>query len=294
VSGTAIDPADVDPTAVEDVVDAHVHVWHPDRADYPWLAEVPRLARSFDLGDVAAEQRAAGVSRVVLVQAGDNVEDTENMLRTARLHRQVAGVVGWVPIDDASAAASVLDRWQGEPIVGVRHLVHRDPNPDLLLAPEVDDVLGLLAERDLTFDVCAESLHLLALVPSLAGRHPNLTLVVDHLAKPPIREGGWEPWAGLLAEAAEAPNVVTKLSGLNTAAAPGATADDYRPYVEHALTVFGAGRVLYGGDWPFALLAADSYTEIWQGLRGCLDLIEPDARRDVLANTACRVYRLRP
>ena len=233
----------------------HVHVWHPDRADYSWLAEVPRLARPFDLDDVVAEQRAAGVSRVVLVQAEDNVEDTENMLRTARLHRQVAGVVGWVPIDE---------------------------------------VLGLLAERDLTFDVCAESLHLLALVPSLAGRHPNLTLVVDHLAKPPIREGGWEPWAGLLAEAAQAPNVVTKLSGLNTAAAPGATADDYRPYVEHALTVFGAGRVLYGGDWPFALLAAGSYTEIWHGLRGCLDLIEPDARRDVLANTACRVYRLRP
>ena len=161
----------------------------------PWLAEVPSLARRFDLDDVATEHRAAGIGALVLVQAADSVDDTEHMLRMARADARVAGVVAWVPIRDAAAAAALLDAWADEPIVGVRQLVHRDPDPDLLRAREVDDTLDLLSERGLTFDVCAETVHLLGHVPSLAERHPELTLVVDHLAKPPIRERGWEPWA---------------------------------------------------------------------------------------------------
>jgi L-fuconolactonase len=256
------------------------------------LPELPDLDRPFDLEDVGEEQRAAGVGPVVLVQAADNRADTENMLRTARRHPRVAGVVGWVPITDPVAAAAALDNWSAEPIVGVRHLVHRDPDPHLLLASQVGEVLELLADRNLAFDVCAESIQLLRLVPRLAERHPDLTLVVDHLAKPPIKERGWEPWASLMVDAASAPNVVTKLSGLNTAAAPGATADDYRPYVDHALTTFGPDRVLYGGDWPFALLAARSYTQIWWDLRRCLDPLDDEARQAVLFGTARRVYRL--
>jgi L-fuconolactonase len=122
--------------------------------------------------------------------------------------------------------------------------------------------------------------------------HADLTHIVDHLGKPPIRSRGWNPWAQQLAEAARAPNVVTKLSGLNTAAGPGATSDDYAPYVEHALTVFGPDRVLYGGDWPFALQAAASYTQIWRPLRGCLDTLDDQARHAVLSGTAQRVYGL--
>jgi L-fuconolactonase len=114
------------------------------------------------------------------------------------------------------------------------------------------------------------------------------------LAKPPIRERGWEPWASLLTDAADSRNVVAKLSGLNTAAAPGATAADFAPYVEHALTAFGPDRIMYGGDWPFALLAADSYTQIWEPLRRCLDHLDDPAIHAVLVDTARRIYRLAP
>ena len=274
------------------IVDAHVHIWDPAGVDYPWLAEVPQLNRRFTLDDVEAEHTAAGVSSVVLVQAADSIDDTRHMLETARVNRRVAGVVAWVPIDDVALAESWLDRWNAEPIVGARHLVHRDPDPNLLLSSPVGDVLDLLAARQMTFDVCAESPQLLGLVPSLAERHPDLTLVVDHLAKPPIRTKAWSPWASLLAEAAQAPNVVAKLSGLNTAAAPHATAADFRPYVEHALEVFGPERIMYGGDWPFALLSADSYTEIWHELRGSIDQLEAASRWAVLSGNAQRVYRL--
>jgi L-fucono-1,5-lactonase len=276
------------------VVDSHVHVWSSERADYAWLGDVPQLPRTVELDEFWPEQAALGVRQVVLVQAADNVADTENMLRTARLHGQVAGVVAWVPLRDARAADALLERWRDEPVVGVRHLVHRDPDPDLLRDPTVHETLDLLGERGLTFDVCAETPRLLGLVPDLAVRHPGLTLVVDHLGKPPIRDRGWEPWASLLAAAAEAPNVVAKLSGLSTAAAVGWTSADLAPYVEHALDVFGPRRLMYGGDWPFALLAASSYTEVWDGVHGTIESLADDDQRAVLAGTACRVYGLSP
>ena len=155
------------------------------------------------------------------------------------------------------------------------------------------DGLAVLAERGLTFDVCAETAPLLRHVPALAERHPALSLVVDHLGKPPIRARGWQPWADLLAAAAEPPNVTAKVSGLNTAADPSRwSSADFQPYVDHALEVFGPHRLMYGGDWPFALLAAGSYTQIWAGIRECLDTLEPEALWAVLGGTARRVYGL--
>lgn len=289
---SAVDQSGVDRSAVDDVVDAHVHVWDPRRIHYPWMVETPPLARPFGLDDVAHAHARHGIVQVVLVQAADDVDDTELMLEAARSHPQVAGVVGWVPLRDPRTAAGLIERWRDAPVVGFRHLVHREPDPHLLRSPDASAVLDLIAEAGRTFDVCAESIPLLALVPDIADRHRELTLVIDHLAKPPIRDGGWEPWAGLLREAAACPNVVTKLSGLNTAAAAGAGAVDFAPYVDHALECFGPDRVMFGGDWPFALLAADSYEQIWAGLRPCLDgLPEPD-RHAVLSATARRVYGL--
>jgi L-fuconolactonase len=171
--------------------------------------------------------------------------------------------------------------------------VHRQPDPDWVLRPQVLAGLAVVAERGLTFDICAESLELLANVPRLAARLPALRLVLDHLGKPPIASGGWQPWADLFAEAARPDNVVAKLSGLNTAAAAGQRRSrDYQPYVDHALDVFGPIRLMYGGDWPFALQAADSYEEIWSALRGCLDGLSTTELDHVLAGTATRVYGL--
>jgi L-fuconolactonase len=287
--------AGVDPvhgSDVDSIVDAHVHVWDAALAEYPWLVDTPQLDDRYDLDDVADEHAAVGVRHVVLVQAADNVEDTEHMLAVAARDPRVAGVVGWLPLLHPDAATACLERWAGRRLVGARHLIHRDPDPDLLSRRAVDDVLAELADRALTFDVCAESTHLLGLVPALAERHPQLTLVIDHLAKPPIEEHGWEPWAGLLRRAAAAPNVVAKLSGLNTAAGVGATTDDYQPYVDHALEVFGPDRLMFGGDWPFALLAARSYRDIVEPMLGCLTALDADERRAVLSGTARRVYGL--
>jgi L-fuconolactonase len=275
------------------VVDAHQHVWNPASAEYPWLTtDLAMLDRHYDLPEVQPELDATGVDLTVLVQAADNVADTENMLLVAGRHPAVAGVVVWLPLHDVEASAALLERWKGRPVVGARHLVHREPDPRWLLRPDVNEGLALLAERGLTFDVCAETPELLALVPALAAAHPRLRLVVDHLAKPPIRERGWQPWAGLLGEAASASNVTAKVSGLNTAAETAWSSDSFQRYVDHALDVFGPRRLMFGGDWPFARLAATSYTQVHRGLVGTLAHLDDEQRAAVMGATAVRVYRL--
>jgi L-fuconolactonase len=213
------------------------------------------------------------------------------MLAQADTYDFIAAVVGWVPLNRPDEAAQALEPYAAHPkFAGVRHLIHDESDPDWVIQESVIEGLGLLAEAGLPFDVVAVLPRHLEHVPVLAERVPGLRLVIDHLAKPPIKEKGWEPWASLLARAAECPGVYAKVSGLNTAADPETwTAEDLRPYVDHALELFGADRLMFGGDWPVATLAGD-YAKVWKET-GVLLRDLPDADRDaIIGGTAARFY----
>lgn len=275
-------------------IDAHLHFWNLETGHYPWLTpEAGPIFRTFTPDEVIPQLEAAGVGGAVLVQAMDSYEDTDSMLAQADTYDFVAAVVGWVPLDRPDEAARALERYAGHPkFAGVRHLIHDDPDPDWVVQDSVIEGLGLLAVAGLPFDVVAVLPRHLAHVPVLAERVPNLRLVIDHLAKPPIREGGWEPWASLLARAAEHPNVYAKVSGLNTAADPATwTAEDLRPYVDHALEVFGPERLMFGGDWPVATLAGD-YAKVWKETGALLRGLSQEDRDLVLGGTAARFYEI--
>jgi L-fucono-1,5-lactonase len=275
------------------IIDAHQHVWDLSRSAYAWTESRPPLQRSFALEELLPDLAECGVDRTVLVQAEDSSADTDLMLETADRHPGVvAGVVGWVPLERPDTLGAELERRRAHPrFCGVRHLIHDDPDPDWLRRPAVLDGLRMLAERDVPFDVVAELPRHLEHVPFLRAEIPGLRLVIDHLAKPPITAGGWQPWADLTAAAAEA-GAYAKVSGLNTAADHANwSADDLRPYVEHALACFGAERLMFGGDWPVALLAGD-YPKVF---RETLRLLEgwPAADRErVLSGTASEFYGL--
>jgi L-fuconolactonase len=276
------------------IVDAHQHVWDLEAVEYPWL--VPAygpLYRTFQPEELLPQLARAGVDRTVLVQAADNEGDTRHMLNVAARFDYVAGVVAWVPLNRPDEAARALDELQRNPVVkGIRHLIHVEPDPDWLLQSSVIESLRLLADRNLTFDIPAVVPRHLEHVPVLAERVPELRIAIDHLAKPPIKEKGWEPWATLLRRASEAPNVYAKVSGLNTAADFETwTAQDLRPYVDHAMECFGAHRLMFGSDWPVAILAGD-YQKVWEATQELLvDRSEAD-RTAILGGTANTFYRL--
>jgi L-fuconolactonase len=275
------------------IVDAHQHFWNLDRVSYPWLPDHGPIYRTFEESDLEAELDACGITSTVLVQAADSYEDTDYMLEVADRWPRVRAVVGWVPLTRPDEAATALDRYRADRrFVGVRHLIHDEPDPDWLLRDDVRDGLALLAERGLSYDVVAVLPRHLEHVSVLAERHPDLRFVIDHLAKPPIKQRGWEPWARLLRRAAERQNVYAKVSGLNTAADWDTwSADDLRRYVDHAIEVFGARRLMYGGDWPISILAG-GYTKVWRETERLLAGIEDADRARILAGTATEVYRL--
>lgn len=275
-------------------VDAHQHFWDRARASYSWLGpELGAIDRDFQPVDLEPELRAYGVRRTVLVQAANSFEETDLMLEWAEQVDWIAAVVGWIPLDRPREAREALGGYRRYPkFKGVRHLIHTEPDVDWLVRPEVLDSLALLADEGLPFDVVAVFPDHLKHVPVIAERLPGLRLVIDHLAKPPIRERGWEPWATQLAAAAEHPNVSAKLSGLNTAADPRRWgARELQPYVDHALKCFGSRRLMFGSDWPVCLMAGD-YKRVWEVANQNLAGLAPNERFEVLGGTATRVYSL--
>lgn len=277
-------------------VDAHVHIWDITggkfQVEYDWLTNTSDvLYRTYTLDDLRPQLAEQGIDALVLVQAADSIAETEALLAASEHAPCPAKVVGWLPLHDPALTAAELKRLHHPNLVGVRHMIHRDPDPKWLLRPQVSESLGQLAAAGLTFDAVAERPDLVAQIPAIAAEHPTLTIVLDHLGKPPIAARAWQPWADLLTAAAAHPNVVAKLSGLATASTPGFTAEDWQPYIDHALTVFGPNRVLAGGDWPFTLTAA-SYGKVWQTTLDTLTALSPADRTAVLSDTARRVYRL--
>jgi L-fuconolactonase len=275
------------------MIDTHQHLWKPSERRYEWLdsAGLP-LNADFGPEDVAADVAAAGITATVLVQAADSYEDTMYMLSVAARAPVVRGVVAWAPLDRTAEAEAALDLYAASPLVrGVRVLNHNYADPRWLLRDEVDAGLRLLALRGLALDVVSVLPEHLIVLAELAQRHPELTLVLDHMAKPDIAGKGWEPWASLLAEVAARPNVSVKLSGLNTASAPGWTWNDWLPYVDHAVEHFGSERIMLGSDWPVATLSGD-FAGVWTAQREVIGHLTHEQQDDILFRSAIRAYSL--
>jgi L-fuconolactonase len=275
------------------IIDAHQHVWDLSRASYPWLGSaLAPIDRTMTFDALRPSLRAAGVDGTVLVQSADNQEDTALMFDVAAANPEVKAIVGYVPLDRPEEAAGQLDELRRNPLlVGIRNLIHDIPDPDWLLRPDVDEGLGVLERAGVTFDLVAVLPRHLELVPIISERHPALGIVIDHLAKPPIGLTAREPWWDLIEAAAQNPRVFAKVSGLYSAAGDSGswTVAAIRPFFDRALEVFGADRLMYGGDWPISLLSG-GYERVWAGLGELFATLEPAERDAILGNTATRFY----
>lgn len=274
-------------------VDAHQHFWNLSKVRYPWLTpEYGPIYRTFEAPELEPLLREAGIDKTVIVQAMNSYEDTDYMLDVAASHNWVSGVVGWVPLNRPEEAARKLEHYANNTYFkGVRHLIHEEKDPDWVVQPSVIEGLKLLAAHGMTFDIVAVFPNHLKHVPILAEQVPNLRMVIDHLAKPPIASADWEPWATQLAEAAACPNVYAKLSGLNTAASAEWSAAELQRYIDHAIDRFGANRLMFGSDWPVANLNGD-YGSVWRETKATLSDYSPQEIDAILGGTAVSFYRL--
>jgi L-fuconolactonase len=274
-------------------IDAHHHLWDLSARPQDWLDGLPSIRRDFGPADLRAVTGPAGLDATVLVQVLNDIDETADFLAVAGGSDLIEGVVGWVDLT-APDVAEQLDRLRsgpgGDRLVGIRHLVQSEPDPDWLMRPEV--LAGLRAVRDagLVYDVLTLPHQLPAAVVA-ARAVPDMVFVLDHLSKPDIPSGKLEPWATHLAALAAEPNVVAKVSGLVTEVGPEWTVEQLRPYVDVALEVFGPRRLMAGSDWPVCLLAA-SYDEVFGAASKLCEGLSAAERDQVFGDTAARVYRL--
>ena len=274
-------------------VDAHQHFWRLDEVEYAWLKpDFGVIYDQFEPKHLAPLLKAAGIDKTVLVQSANSYEDTASMLVHADYNDWIGAVVGWVDLLKPEVTNARLERYKQHPkFRGIRHLIHDEPDPDWVVQDVVIESLNILASHQMTFDVVAVFPNHIKHIPTLAARVPDLKMVVDHLAKPPIKDKGWSPWTDQIRAAAESPNVYAKISGLNTAAAPDWNSDTLRPYIDFAVQTFGADRLMFGSDWPVALLAND-YAYVWRETQTALSGYSAEQQAAILGGTAVSFYRL--
>jgi L-fuconolactonase len=276
------------------VVDSHVHLWDPRRFRMPWLDGNAQLDRPFGPTEFTHDSDGFGVEGVVYVQV--DVTPAYGLLEVRWAANQgglVAGIVAWAPIEDGATVGSYLDALLDiDPrIKGVRRLIQSETDPEFHVRPGFLEGLRLLPRYGLSFDICIRHDQLARSI-QMVRACPETMFVLDHLGKPNVKAGQLEPWRDQLAELAELPNVVCKVSGLVTEADHTRwTLADLKPYVLHVLEAFGEDRVLFGGDWPVVTMAA-SYRQWATSLDQLTAHLTPVARKKLWADNARRVYRL--
>ena len=277
------------------IVDAHHHFWDPTRADYPWLTdELATIRRPFGPADLAPLLAASGIDATILVQTRSSLEETEEFLATAAATPFIRGVVGWVDLREPSiddTIARLRAGPGGDRLVGIRHQVQDEEDPRWLLRPDVRRGIQAVGRAGLVYELLVRSRELPAAREIVAGT-PDVRFVIDHLAKPPIREGTSQPWADLVTGFAGLPNAWWKLSGLVTEADWSSWRPaDLAPFVAHVLAVAGPERLMFGSDWPVCLLAA-TYDAVVAAARETLAGLTDTERAGVFGTNAAAVYGL--
>ena len=252
---------------------------------------MPALQRDFlppDLSEVLTE---AGIDGAVAVQASHTVQETEWLLDLARACDAMLGVVGWLPLAEENARDSLAKLAAKRKLVGIRHVVQDEPDDRYLLREDFNRGVGHLKDFNLVYDILIFERHLPHAI-TFVDRHPNQVFVLDHIAKPRIKDGLLSPWRENLLDLARRDNVYCKLSGMVTEADwENWTDAGLRPYFEAALQAFGPSRLMFGSDWPVALLAT-SYTRWAETVRRAIGALTADEQNQILGGTAKKAYRL--
>lgn len=273
-------------------IDAHHHLWRYDAAEFPWMGEgMEVLRRDYLANDLEGVAREAGVGGTIVVQARQTVEETEWLSQVASASPLIQGVVGWAPLIHPNLAP-LLERLAGFPKVkGMRHILHDEADPFYMLGGDFQRGLSLLKAHGLRYDLLIFERHLPQAI-ALIDSHPQQIFIVDHVAKPRIRERCISPWRENLKELSRRENVYCKLSGMVTEADWNLwSEDDLRPYFETALEAFSPQRILFGSDWPVLILAA-SYEQWLSTVRRFIAEMSHSEQERILAGTAVEAYGL--
>ena len=275
------------------MIDSHHHLWKYSAAEYDWISpQMQALRRDFLPEDLERVMHHFGIERTVAVQARQTLEETSWLLQLADGHPLIRGIVGWVPLTDGAGVKKHLEKFAANPkLRGVRHVVQDEPDARFLLRRDFNEGVRELRALKLRYDILIFERHLPAAI-EFVDRHPNQIFILDHIAKPRIKEKVLSPWDRNMRELAKRRNVYCKLSGMVTEADPARwTAESLQPYIDVALGAFGPARLMYGSDWPVMLLASE-YARWFGTVQNAIAKLSKSEQARIMGGTAAEAYGL--
>jgi len=272
------------------IVDAHQHFWDPARGDYGWLTPDNPIHRLFSADDLQPLMAQAGVDATIIVQAAPTLAESDYMLDIARNTPWILGVVGWIDLEAADAVKEVQRR-AGDPLfLGVRPMLQDLADPNWILQAKLAPVLNAIATEGLVFDALILP-DQIAVITELAKRHPQLSIVLDHAAKPQFGDAdAMAKWVSEIEKLAVLPNVTCKVSGLLTELKAGGSRDDIVRAVGVLFDLFGRERLLWGSDWPVLTLAGN-YQDWFELVRETVMAKDSGAVDAIMGGNTLRIYR---
>ena len=276
-------------------IDAHHHFWNLDLPfNYGWLRTPQHagICRSYLPADLMPHLEATGVQKSVFVQTQHDLEETRWALGLADENEFIAGVVGWVDLASEDCKQQLAEFRDHPKFVGIRHVTQDEPDDDFIVRPDVVRGLKVLQHHNIPFDLLFYTKHLKH-AATLGRELPELPMVIDHLAKPKIKDHITAGWIDGLKAAAKFPNIRCKLSGMVTEADwKNWKPADLKPYVDAALEAFGPERCMFGSDWPVCELAA-TYEQVFHAAVELLEQLSDSERSHIFGGTATKFYGLK-
>lgn len=273
------------------MIDAHHHLWKYSAEEYGWITPQMRAIRRDFLPEHLEEvMHFFGIEGTVAVQARQTLEETAWLLALADTHPLIRGVVGWVPLTEGAGVKRHLERFAANrKLRGVRHVIQDESDPRYILREDFNEGVRALRGTGLRYDILIFERHLPAAI-QFVDRHPNQVFVLDHVAKPRIKDKVISPWDRNMRELAKRQNVYCKLSGMVTEADPQRwTPEGLQPYIDVALSAFGPRRLMYGSDWPVMLLASE-YAKWFGTVQNAIAKLSKAEQERIMGGTAAEAY----
>jgi len=273
-------------------IDAHQHFWQYEPQKHAWIDDdMAVIRRDFMPRDLITELKVNEIDGCVAVQADQTIEETNFLIHLASENDFIKGVVGWVDFR-ASTIEKDLEKFSNNTIVkGFRHVVQGEPDPNFLLRKPFLNGIKRLEQYGYTYDILIFP-HQLGATLEFVKQFPNQKFVIDHIAKPYIKDGFYDGWATLMKEIASHENVYCKLSGMITEADyDNWKLNDIMRYLDFVLASFGADRCLFGSDWPVCLVAG-SYAQVKELITDYITKFSTDEKARIMGNNAVEFYNL--
>lgn len=240
------------------IIDSHQHFWKYEPIKHEWIDDSMSLIRKdFMPSDLQKVYVENGIDGCIAVQADQTIEETDFLLDLADKNDFIKGVVGWIDLRAENIEDQLKRYSKHTKLKGFRHVVQGEPDHNFLLRPDFLRGISALKKYDFTYDILVFP-HQLGSVLELVKRFPNQKFVIDHIAKPYIKDGFYDGWAALMVEIGKCKNVYCKLSGMTTEADYTSwTPEQITPYMELVLFSFGWKKVMFGSDWPVCLVSGN-------------------------------------